>query len=128
MAVDTPALRRTTTRHRDGMAMGGIVLKKLPPAAPGTKRLTARYGNALVCVRYRENTETGRRMTTVELIVEERSLPALAGVRIDYGETELRHQAKAAGGTWDAKHKLWRLKKSAIRKLKLEHRVVAENA
>ncbi|MDP1652522.1 MAG: hypothetical protein Q8L56_07345 [Rhodocyclaceae bacterium] len=54
--------------------------------------------------------------------MEERPLPAPPGVRIAYGETELRRQVKTAGGTWDAGQKLWRLPKSMIRKLKLEHR------
>ncbi|NTU63229.1 MAG: hypothetical protein HGB05_07455 [Chloroflexi bacterium] len=103
-------------------------MKKLLPTSPGAKRLTERYGNALVCVRYREAAETGKRLTTVELIVAERPLPARTGVRIAYGETELRSRVKAAGGIWDAEHKVWRLPKSVIRKLQLEQRVVTENA
>ena len=47
---------------------GGVVLKKLAPAAAGAKRLTLRYGLSLVCVRYREDAAQGRRPTTVELI------------------------------------------------------------
>lgn len=105
-----------------------VVLKKLPPSAPGAKRLAARYGAALLCVRYREDSQTGQRLTTVELIVDQRPQPALANIRIAYGETELRRQVKAAGGIWDAERKLWRLPKSSVRKLKLDKRIVAENA
>jgi hypothetical protein len=111
-----------------GTVPGGNVLKKLAPGAPGTKRLSARHGYALVCVRYREDTQTGRRLTTVELVVESRPLPPLPGVRIAYGETELRQRAKAAGCNGDAENKLWRLPKSAIRKLNLIERIVPENA
>jgi hypothetical protein len=45
-----------------------------------------------------------------------------------YDETELRRLVKSAGGQLDAEHKLWRLPKSAVRKLKLEQRVVTEKA
>lgn len=123
-----PSPRPAAAAHHSGPSGGGIVLKKLAPTAPGAKRLAARYGNALVCVRYREDQTTGQRLTTVELIVETRDRqpkPApLAAVRIAYGETELRNRVKAAGGTWDAERKLWHLPKAAIRKLQLQHRVV----
>jgi hypothetical protein len=76
-------------------------------------------------VRYREDRQSGQRLTTVELIVDQRPLPPLAGVRVAYEETELRRQVKAAGGQWDAGNKLWRLPKSLVRKLKLEQRLVA---
>lgn len=127
MTIAAPPQRRTANR-RTLMPAGGNVIKKLPPAAPGAKRLTEHFGDALVCVRYREEAETGKRLTTVELIVAERPLPARTGVRIAYGETELRRRVKAAGGIWDAEHKVWRLPKAVIRKLKLEQRVVTEKA
>lgn len=61
----------TFSASKDGSA-GGVVLKKLSPTAPGAKRLATRYGKALVCVRYREDLARGRRLTTVELVVDER--------------------------------------------------------
>ncbi|MDZ4252513.1 MAG: hypothetical protein U1A72_08055 [Sulfuritalea sp.] len=42
--------------------LNGVVLKKLEPGAAGTKRLAARFDNALVCVRYRDDPTRGRRM------------------------------------------------------------------
>lgn len=105
-----------------------IVLKKILRAAPGAKRLAERYGDALLCVRYRADRQTGQRPTTVELVADRRPLPPLAGVRIAYEETDLRRQVKTVGGQWDAETKLWRLPKSVMRKLKLEARVVAEDA
>ncbi|MDP2823194.1 MAG: hypothetical protein Q8O52_11055 [Sulfuritalea sp.] len=125
----TSAVRRPPRPSTAGeFTLGGTVLKKLAPGASGTKRLATRFGNALVCVRYRDDPARGRRLTTVELVVEERPLPGPLAIRIGYEEAELRGQAKAAGGRWDPKLKLWLLPRAAVRKLKLENRVVAENA
>jgi hypothetical protein len=44
----------------------------LTPGASGTKKLLARYGKRLVCVRYHYDAERPRRITTVELLDEER--------------------------------------------------------
>src|SRR5258706_15786640 len=41
----------------------------LRPGMSGTKKLLARYGERLVCVRYRYDRATGRRVKTAELIV-----------------------------------------------------------
>jgi len=43
----------------------------LRPGQKGTKALTKKYGERLICVRYKFDQETGRRYTTVELIEEE---------------------------------------------------------
>lgn len=51
------------------------IVKKLAPQAAGAKRLAERFGDALVCVRYRVDAAAGRRYTTVELIVAEGRLP-----------------------------------------------------
>jgi hypothetical protein len=42
----------------------------LKPGQRGTKRLTDKYGDALVCVRFRYDPATRQRLKTVELIVE----------------------------------------------------------
>ena len=103
-----------------------VVLKKLAPTAAGARRLAARFGDALVCVRYREDAKGTHRLTTVELIVDMRPLPpGELLVRIAYDETDLRARVKDAGGTWDGKLKLWRVSRTTVRKLKLTSRVVA---
>src|SRR5712691_11889163 len=43
----------------------------LRPGMSGTKKVLARYGERLVCVRYRYDRATGRRVKTAELIVED---------------------------------------------------------
>jgi len=43
----------------------------LKPGRKGTKQLLAQYGDRLVCVRYRHDTQQKKRFKTVELIVAE---------------------------------------------------------
>ena len=42
----------------------------LKPGQKGTKRLAEKYGDALVCVRFRYDAELQQRLKTVELVVE----------------------------------------------------------
>ena len=80
----------------------------LRPGQPGTRKLVEKYGERLVCVRYVYDTASGRRLKTVELVVE--SVPWKARqrrarrqdddvvyVRIAYHETDLRERAKRLG-------------------------------
>jgi len=100
----------------------------LTPGANGTKKLVERYGDRLVCVRYRYDEERRRRIKTVELI-EEESLWSPAGavylVKIDYNETALRARVKEAGGRWNAQRRLWLVTRDTLRHLSLEDRIVA---
>ena len=105
------------------------IVKKLLPHAPGTKRLTERFGNALVCVRYRIDERAQRRYTTVELVVAASALPrppagADVFVHIAYDEIELRKKVKSAGGQWHPEHKLWRLPRTEAKALGLLTRIV----
>jgi hypothetical protein len=43
----------------------------LRPGQKGTKKLVTRFGDRLICVRYRYDTMRRKRFTTVELIVDE---------------------------------------------------------
>ena len=88
----------------------------LKPGQKGTKRLTDKYGDALVCVRFRYDAESRQRLKTVELIVERAdwtppapkySADTLVPVRIEGYEKELRAQAKAAGARWNPEKQLW---------------------
>src|SRR6266704_6824403 len=88
----------------------------------------ARYGERLVCVRYRYDSATGRRVKTAELIVQDiawagrarkprRNDHDLVGVRIDWKESELRAAVKRAGGIWRPRQRLWELSWDAVRTL-----------
>lgn len=112
---------------------------KLKPGESGTKKMVDKYGDALVCVRYRYDEGRGLRYKTVELIEEtitwegmtpkrgETSKPTPSdrfGVRIGYAETELRDKVKQMGGIWRPQQKLWEMSYAQIEALGLRERIV----
>jgi len=108
-------------------------LRKLLPGQPGTKKLLQKYGEDLVCVRYRYDSANMKRVTTVELIVEETPWQPQAHripmnknvcVRIEYGEIDLGMKVRAAGGIWNRKKKLWKLPYQRVLQLGLIERMV----
>ena len=79
-----------------------------------------RYGERLVCVRYRYDAEKSCRYKTVELIVEtvswvsrdrraRRRDEEMVAVRIGYEEADLRERAKRLGAIWRPNHRLWEM-------------------
>lgn len=79
----------------------------LKPGQRGTKSLTEKYGDDLVCVRYRYDAETRQRLKTIELVLERTpwepppdklSADTVLALRIEGYETEQRKKVKAAGG------------------------------
>lgn len=112
--------------------------KRLKPGMNGTKRYQQRFGDRLLFVRYRHDQERQRRLTTVELIVDEaplmpprsEAIKALyphpnqtVYVRIDYAETGLRSRAKQAGAKWDAQAGRWKMAHKVAVKLGLTDRI-----
>jgi hypothetical protein len=106
------------------------------PGEPGTKKLLARFGERLLRVRYLHDAANGRRLKTVELVVE--SVPwtprarsprrrdeDIVAVRIRYHETELRECAKRLGGVWRPAQKVWELTWVDARRLGIADRVVS---
>jgi hypothetical protein len=119
-----------------------IAKATLRPGQKGTKRLLEKYGDRLVCVRYRYDSVNGKRYTTVELLEAESEWTTKnasskgnirnnetrrLGVRIDYCETELREKAKEAGAIWRPRHKLWEMAYEDVMELGLENRVVSHD-
>jgi hypothetical protein len=109
----------------------------LKPGQKSTKQLFAQYGDRLVCVRYRYDARRKTRFKTVELIVAQRDWNppaprvadgALVGVRVGFAEVELRHRVKQAGGNWNPSRKAWELRHAHVLALKLEARIVKEEA
>src|SRR5262245_55465383 len=106
--------------------------KTLKPGTPGTKKLLEKYGESLVCVRYRYDVENRRRVKTIELIIDEafwqprpKKIPTskIMNIRLKYDEIELRKQIIAAGGRWNAKKQLWELPYCEVSRLGLADRI-----
>ena len=104
----------------------------LKPGQKGTKRLVTKYGEALVCVRFRYDAKQCQRLKTVELIVERTdwtppppkfTVDCLVPLRIEGYETELRAKAKAAGGRWNPEQQLWYVRYGKIAGTTLEKHI-----
>lgn len=103
------------------------------PGQPGTKALLQKYGDRLVCVRYRYDSAQRKRYKTVELIVEEaaweppRAVPrpeTLVHLRVAWGEANIARAIKQAGGEWNRERKLWTLRYDSAQQLDLVERIV----
>lgn len=104
----------------------------LKPGQRGTKRLIDKYGDDLVCVRFRYDTATRMRVKTVELIIERTewepppekfTQDTLVAVKVEGYETELRKQIKAVGGKWNPDKKLWYVRYGNITGTALEKHI-----
>lgn len=86
------------------------------PGQHGTKSLMKKYGDALVCVRFRYDSERGQRFKTVELIIEQNdwtppparfSHETIVPLHIKANDLAARNKAKSAGGRWNPEKQLW---------------------
>ena len=106
--------------------------RKLKPGQPGTKRLLARYGRRLVCVRYRYDEQRKLRYTTVELIVAtaewvpKGASEAEVAVQVDFQEYTLWGSLKMEGGRWDPKRRVFWVPYRIAALLGLTDRIVRE--
>ena len=107
---------------------------KLKPGQKGTKSLVDKYGDALVCVRYRYDEANRMRFKTVELIVESKPWTptlhrfkddTLVPVRIEFNDTLLREQAKAAKGKWNPTERAWYIEFGKIKGTNLEKFIIS---
>ncbi len=100
----------------------------LRPGQKGTRRYVDRYGDRLVCVRYRYDESQRRRFTTVELVVEDGEwAPTLrpetvVAVHVAWGEKAVAARIKREGGEWDPGRKRWLLRYDAVVRLGAEGR------
>jgi hypothetical protein len=116
------------------------VRQTLKPGEVGTRKLAARFGDKLVCIRYRVDAARGVRYTTVELIVDQAPLTGrkirpssasvpdrnpMVGVKIFYREDALREKAKEEGAIWRPRQKLWEMPLQTARRLGLGSRIVS---
>ena len=105
-------------------------IKTMQPGEAGTHQLLNRFGERLVCVRYRKDNRLNKRYTTVELIVAERPYRSstTTGIRvwvnIAFDETDLRKKVKSAGARWLPEEKVWEMELWLASKLGLKSRIV----
>jgi hypothetical protein len=113
-------MKAERTNHR--------VVKTLLPTDRGAIELARQYGDALICVRHRTDAKGKYRHTTVELVVHTAPIRPrnhkLVCVKVLPHEHTLHQIVKTAGGTWDSKHRLWRLPSRVATILSLRSRIV----
>ena len=107
----------------------------LKPGQKGTKHLVEKYGESLLCVRYRYDEKRCVRLKTVEIIVEEKPSRSsfqyrdedVVAVIVSFTENALRDKLKVAGGRWDPEKKVWHVLYRLIRgDAELEERILAD--
>jgi hypothetical protein len=107
----------------------------LHPNQDGAKQLRERYGEQLVCVRYRYDETTKQRWKTVELIIDKRAWEPpqaqwqedrLVALRVAAHERGVRQQVKAAGGQWNPRQLVWEVPYGKVIALGLRGRIVCQ--
>jgi hypothetical protein len=97
--------------------------KHLKPGENGTLRLVERFGDTLLCVRYRYDAIRDMRIKTAEIIVDERpgkGVPRIretdiVNIQVPFTMKALRERLKGVGAKWDPVQKLWRVRWGLIR-------------
>ncbi len=104
----------------------------MAPGAKGTRKLLREYGARLVCVRYRYDEVSRKRLKTVEIVVEEVPWTPpqrhLVLVTVKPWETALHARLKKAGGRWTGTGPFWRVRYDRAVKLGLAARIPASRA
>jgi hypothetical protein len=120
------------------IALQATSAKAALAAAAGSVSTPEKYGNALVCVRYRYDEASRIRIKTVELIVDKKELTpsrkkqqkiedeTVVPVRIEYGEKQLGKIARSASGRWDSDDKLWFIPYGKIKGTELETHIILD--
>ena len=107
----------------------------LHPDQDGAGQLRDRYGERLVCIRYRYDETKKQRWKTVELIVEEwpwaaplprRKKEDIVLVKVAFHERELRQHIKEGGGVWNPDQQAWEMRYDRAIALGLTQRIVDE--
>ncbi len=109
------------------------ICRKIQAGQPGIKKLTEKYGDRLVCVRYIYDPEKGIKQKTVELLEEQKPwstkrqfIPSnkIMHLQVDYGEVQIGQLIKSCGGRWNKEKGYWELAYREVRILGLENRII----
>jgi len=107
----------------------------LKPGQRGTKGLTEKYGEDLLCVRFRYDATSKKRLKTVELVIERTdwepppeklSADSIVAVKIQGYETELRKKVKTLGGKWNPEKQLWYVRYGDVVGTELEKHIYVD--
>jgi hypothetical protein len=97
----------------------------------GTKKYLDKYGSNLLYVRYYYDLKKLRRITTVELILDEKKwVPTkikpdkIVKVKVDWGEKEIALKIRKLGGKWNRESRVWEISFGKVRELGLQSRMV----
>jgi hypothetical protein len=118
--------------------MGKMKIRRvLQPGQPGTKKLAKRYGDNLICVRYRYDDQKMTMFKTIEIVVDQKpweidnkKIPEnkIISIRVSIDEIELRQKIKACGGKWIPQRKVWQLSYEKVKRLDMTDRIVDDEA
>ena len=130
-AANNSGMRQTNARKlkrpRASVGHNWPVGKTMQTDARGAIKLTRKFGETLVCVRYRLSPDGSQRMTTVELEVDRSAVQKKANppvsVKIYASETKLAAQAKARGAWFNGKTRLWHMHQNDAQALGLAKRI-----
>jgi hypothetical protein len=122
-----PRMKRTRASPAHAWAVG----KTIQVDMPGAVKLTRKYGDQLVCVRYRVSPDGRERITTIELEIDrvpvQRKANPIVLVKIQQSDIGLIQKAQAKGARYDAVRHAWRLPRNAAHALGLSKRIVKPN-
>jgi hypothetical protein len=97
----------------------------------GTRKYLDEYGDKLLSVRYHYDWDRKRRITTVEIITQEkrwipRKIPpqTIVKVEVEWGEADLARRIKSSGGKWNKEGKVWEIPFGKAKELGLQTRMV----
>jgi len=112
------------------------IKRTIIPGQPGAKKWENKYGDNLICVRYRYDEKQNKKLTTVELVVEQKDwkrekikIPynKIVHIRVMYDEFGIISLVKSAGGKWNRSEKVWEISYRNVLSLGLEDRIVPES-
>ncbi len=125
--------RERGERSEQPNALGeGRVSRTMWPPQAGTRRWMREYGEALVCVRHREDPAGLRRVVTVELVVGPVATrtgqhrlrdAAWYPIALSTADRGLQAQLRKHGARWDAEHRHWYVRGNVVRHFGLEDRI-----
>jgi hypothetical protein len=127
MTLDRPG-HRAKPPTPGSLASTLRVTKKLATTDRGAIKLAHQFGDALVCVRHRIDSEARFRYTTVELLVERAEMQPrqskMVHIRVHPHEYGLKNVVRAAGAVCDRRTGLWHIPKRVATVLRLTGRIV----